>query len=423
MEITNAIKVFFSYAQEDQKLRDEFDKHLGALKRSGHIVTWHNRAIQAGMNWKDEVDAHLGTSDLILLLISNHFMASDYCYGQELRYAIERHDAGKARVFPIILSPVDWENTPISKLQVSPDNGKPITLWRSRDPAFLKVVQEIREVVNTLSQPSEARSPIIEKQHLFTIDTHEAIGLFHQLMRSGTEHRLRILYLTGETFMGKSRLMKKVFPVMAKQDYHARCIMFDLRNPIQNIPEILHLACEQVGGENCRGYYKVLQEVMSHPKREETLPQILLNIASPPLSDTFMNDIALRNKRLTTQFLMDLSELQTRPIIFFFDTVDCANEDIQSWLIQTFLAKLSLLPHVRVVIADRILPEPPEDFRDFFQAHLLNQVKDEKEYVTYCQQRNVPLVQQSIRSLAHDCEYTPGLFATQLLMRFYSTGG
>lgn len=421
-ETTNAIKIFFSYAQEDQKLRDDLDKHLAALKRSGYIVTWHDRAIQAGMPWKDEVDVHLDTSDLILLLISHHFINSDYCYGQELRRAIERHDVGRARVIPIILSPVFWEGTPIRKLKALPDNGKPITSWRDRRAAFLKVVQEIYKVVSTLRQKQEAFSSDTEKQHPSTIDTHEAVRLFHQLMQSDIERQLRILYLTGEAHMGKSHLIKKVFPILAEQEYHARCIMFDLRNPVQDIPEILHLACEQVGRENCRGYYTVLQEIMNHPKREETLSQVLTNVASPNISYNFLNAIRLRSERLTTQFLMDLSRLQNKPIVLLFDTVDSASEHVQSWLIRSFLAKLSLLPHVRIVVAGRVLPEPLGEYMDLLHVHLLSRVKDEEEYIAYCQQRNVPLVEEAIRSLAYECEYIPGLFASRLLTAFHSIG-
>ena len=39
-------------------------------------------------------------ADLILLLISPDFMASDYCYGKEMQRALERHREGTCRVVP-----------------------------------------------------------------------------------------------------------------------------------------------------------------------------------------------------------------------------------------------------------------------------------------------------------------------------------
>ncbi len=55
--------------------------------------------------------------------------------------AMERHDAGEARVIPIILRPVDWEGSPFEKLQALPKDAKPITTWTNKDEAFTNVVQ------------------------------------------------------------------------------------------------------------------------------------------------------------------------------------------------------------------------------------------------------------------------------------------
>ena len=54
---------------------------------------------------------------MIFLLISPSFIASDYCYGIELKCALDRHHAGQARIIPIILRPVDWSGTTFAALQ------------------------------------------------------------------------------------------------------------------------------------------------------------------------------------------------------------------------------------------------------------------------------------------------------------------
>lgn len=79
-------------------------------------------------------------------------MASDYCYDIEMQRAIARHNAGTARVIPIILRPCDWKDSPFSKLQVLPKDAKPVTQWSDRDAAFLDVVQGIRRAVEPLTQ-------------------------------------------------------------------------------------------------------------------------------------------------------------------------------------------------------------------------------------------------------------------------------
>ncbi|MDQ6642958.1 MAG: TIR domain-containing protein, partial [Chloroflexota bacterium] len=147
-----AFSVFYSYANEDIVLRDELDKHLAALRRSGWIQSWYDRDIRAGTEWKQEIDTHLRTADIILLLVSSDFLSSEYCYSIEMREALRRHEAGEAVVIPIILRPVDWHETPFSSLQVLPGDGKPVTSWSNRDEAFKQVAQGIRSVVKALRQ-------------------------------------------------------------------------------------------------------------------------------------------------------------------------------------------------------------------------------------------------------------------------------
>ena len=67
-----------------------------------------------------------------------------------MQRAIDRHDAGTARVIPIILKPCDWQGTPFSKLQGLPKDCKPVTTWDDRDEAFLNVVQGLRKAVESL---------------------------------------------------------------------------------------------------------------------------------------------------------------------------------------------------------------------------------------------------------------------------------
>ncbi len=142
-----SVRVSFCYAREDERLRNELEQHLGALKHSGQIITWHDRKILPGADWEQEIDIHFRTSDVILLLISSHFLDSEYCYSVEMQKALEMHKAGTAHVIPIILRPVDREKTPLGKLQVLPTDGKPIVTWRDRHAAMLDVIQGIRQVI------------------------------------------------------------------------------------------------------------------------------------------------------------------------------------------------------------------------------------------------------------------------------------
>lgn len=146
-----SVEIFYSYAHEDERLRKKLETHLSLLKQEGLITGWYDREIRAGVEWAHEIEAHLRSAHIILLLVSPDFMASSYCYSIEMKRALERHDANEARVIPIILRPTDWKRAPFSKLQVLPSNSRPISRWPDRDEAFLNVAQDIRKAVDELN--------------------------------------------------------------------------------------------------------------------------------------------------------------------------------------------------------------------------------------------------------------------------------
>ncbi len=144
--------VFFSYARKDKVLRDELEKHLSLLQRRGFITSWHEYQITPGKPRASEITMHLQTAQLILLLVSPDFIASDHCYSSEMKRAMERHEAGEAHVIPILLRPTAaWQHAPFGRLSVLPSNGRPITTWRNRDLAFVDIVDGIRATIEKLS--------------------------------------------------------------------------------------------------------------------------------------------------------------------------------------------------------------------------------------------------------------------------------
>ena len=148
---SKALRVFFCYSHRDEKLRDRLDAHLSMLRRMGIIETWHDRKIKPGDDWNESIDQFLNSSDLVLLLISPDFLNSDYCFRKEMKRAIERLQAGEARVIPVILRPVDWERAPFSMLQAVPTDGRPITRFPNRDDGLLDAAKNIRRIAEELS--------------------------------------------------------------------------------------------------------------------------------------------------------------------------------------------------------------------------------------------------------------------------------
>lgn len=161
-----AFKVFISYAHQDQLLRQELDKHLSNLKQQQIISSWHDGNISPGTEWQPHIIEHLNSAEIILLLVSADFMASDFCYSVELRKAIARHNANQAHVIPILLRPTDWEGALFAKLKMLPTNAQAITKWPTLDDAFENVVQGIRQVL------SVAHSTIRHSENTFHPEKH-----------------------------------------------------------------------------------------------------------------------------------------------------------------------------------------------------------------------------------------------------------
>ncbi|HTN89294.1 MAG TPA: toll/interleukin-1 receptor domain-containing protein, partial [Sorangium sp.] len=164
------VRVFLSYAPRDEELLRRLEVHMNRMKREGLIAPWHSGEIGAGEDVESAISEQLEEADLILLLVSASFLASEEGDAQVTR-AMERRDAGQATVVPILLRRCDWETTRLAGLQWLPrgmprdlpeqtrkslleecKDHKPlaVTRWPDEDEAFLQVVVEIRALATKL---------------------------------------------------------------------------------------------------------------------------------------------------------------------------------------------------------------------------------------------------------------------------------
>jgi hypothetical protein len=165
------ISLFYSYSHKDEDLRLKLETHLSTLRRGGLIAEWHDRKLEPGDAWKDEIDRHLTSADIVLLLVSSDFFASDYCWGEEMAKALERHGRGQARVIPVILRHCRWMSTPLAALQAVPRGAKPIKSWPDEDEAFDDVVAAIERCVVTVRRRT---APASEKRAFKSVVCQEA---------------------------------------------------------------------------------------------------------------------------------------------------------------------------------------------------------------------------------------------------------
>lgn len=170
---TEELKVFYSYSHKDQDYRQQLENHLSNLKRLYHLRTWFDREIIPGENWEHVLDEHLNTADLIFLLISPDFMASDYCYNNEMQRALDRHARGEAKVIPIIIRRVHWKDAPFSHIQLLPTDAKPVKSWTDQDEAFYNIALGIEQAIQDLlhSRPIFQPTPATIHRPIVTLHT------------------------------------------------------------------------------------------------------------------------------------------------------------------------------------------------------------------------------------------------------------
>lgn len=253
--------------------------------------------------------------------------------------------------------------------------------------------------------------------HHETINYQETLDLFHEFM--GADSPFRVLRLLGDAKMGKSHLLTKVFPVLAKQVYQARCAIIDLRGRTQGVPDFLHLACSQFGSDVLfRTYYAAHRELLNRPRVELNRVQAffsLFNVSAKVNVDDSREVV----RHLTRHFITDLSNLDDDVLmLLIFDTVDGATEATQNWLMDTLLVGLASLDHLRVIVGGRSVPEASGSYAVRCCSHELLPVEEEEEYIGFCRRIGAELEEQSIRDFARAFGYKPGLFADFVLPTF-----
>lgn len=134
------------YAPEDIEFRDELMKSLQTLRRQSTIEVWHEGLLLPGTDVDGEIGRHLKDDDVILLLMSPDFLASDRCMKQA-EDALKRHKLREVRLIPVLVRPCTVNATHFGSIAPLPTDGRPAIEWPIRDQAWNNVAGGIRLLV------------------------------------------------------------------------------------------------------------------------------------------------------------------------------------------------------------------------------------------------------------------------------------
>ncbi|PSN16991.1 hypothetical protein C7293_00230 [filamentous cyanobacterium CCT1] len=307
------LNIFISYSRHDEGLKDELvNYHLKLLQREGKVNTWQDRDIEAGAEWATEIKVNLEKADIVLLLVTRHFLASDYCYGPEMQGAVQRHYDGTTRVVPVILEPCGWQYSHFSKLQVLPKDGKPITRWDEKAAAFLDVENGLRQILDGLkAQPPDAERLRQKPARVGSLE--EISGLFRD--------RYKILKALGRGGYGTTYLAQ-ITPLRGD----SLCVIKQLSPKTQN-PQFLERAKVRFRREA-----RILAKLGSHSQIPQLLDYFTTNnefylVQEYIEGNTLSSEVRSSGKKNETQVIDFLREVA--PVIKFIHKNQVIHRDIK----------------------------------------------------------------------------------------------
>ena len=104
--MTDAVKVFVSYSHKDRSYRDELVPALEAVAAIRDRVWFDQKFIDIGDQFHPEIQQALAESKIGILLVSNHFLTSQYIKTHELPFLLRQAERGELKLGIIYVSSV-----------------------------------------------------------------------------------------------------------------------------------------------------------------------------------------------------------------------------------------------------------------------------------------------------------------------------
>ncbi len=99
--------VFISYSHKDQDWKDRVVT-LRVLQMQDMLDVWDDRRIEAGDEWRTEIENAINAASVAVLLVSTNFLTSQFILGEQVPRLLERREKEGVRIFPIIVKPCAW---------------------------------------------------------------------------------------------------------------------------------------------------------------------------------------------------------------------------------------------------------------------------------------------------------------------------
>ena len=143
-------QVFISYSHKDREWLELLQTMLKPLVRKNSVSVWDDAKIKAGAKWKEEIQRALWEAKVAVLLVSPHFIGSDFIAKHELPPLLEAARKHGVVILWVYLSSCLYEETEIKDYQAAHDISKPLNSLTpaEQDHVLAQVCRKIKGAVN-----------------------------------------------------------------------------------------------------------------------------------------------------------------------------------------------------------------------------------------------------------------------------------